>query len=113
MTKRARDVHKVFFAPINRTLPVIALLVCSLIHTPANAIPIGDFNWSEHGPECEAELCGPLFSVDNFSDADFSLGLLGASFFGVVVNLQTDVGAQSLSLDNILPGGSSQSIESL
>ena len=114
MTKRARDVLKICFAPINRTLPVVALLVCSLIHTPANAIPIGDFNWSEHTPdECETGLCGAFFSVDNFSAEDFSLGLLGDSFLGVLVDLQTDAGAQSLSLGDILPGGSSQSIEPL
>src|SRR5882672_3484446 len=99
MTKRARDVLNSICAPINRTLSVVALLVCSLIHAPANAIPIGDFNWSEHTPEeCDAGLCGAFFSVDNFSAEDFSLGLLGDSFFGVLVNLQTDDGA-SLSLE--------------
>ena len=115
MTKRARDVLKCFFAPINRTLPVVALLVCSLVHAPANAIPIGGFSWNEHtSDECEAALCGAFFSVDNFStDPDFSLGDLGNSFFDVLVNLQTDTGLQSLVLGDILAGGSSQSIDDL
>jgi hypothetical protein len=114
MTKRARDVLKSFCAPINRTLPVAALLVCSLIHAPANAIPIGDFNWSEHtADECEFGVCGAFFFVDNFGTEDASVGLLGDSFFDVLVNLQTDTGAQSLSLLDILAGGSSQSFESL
>ena len=115
MTKRARDVLKSSCAPINRTLPVVALLVCSLIHAPANAIPIGDFNWSEHtAAECDTGLCGAFFSVDNFSnDPDFSLGLLGDAFLNALVNLQTDTGPQSLVLGDIVPGASSQSIDDL
>ena len=115
MTNRARVVLKSLCAPIGRTLPVVALFVSSLMHAPANAIPIGDFNWSEHTPdECDVGLCGAIFSVDNFStDPDFSLGLLGDTFFDVLVDLQTGTGLQSLVLGDIAPGGSSQSIDDL
>ena len=95
-------------------MPAVALLGAFLVHTSVNAIPIGDFNWAEHTPaECDAGLCGPLFFVDNFSTEDFSLGLLGDAFFGVTVNLDTDSGATSLDLGDILPGGSGQSIDDL
>ncbi len=114
MTKKARDVLQSFCAPINRSLPVVALLVCLSIHAPANAIPIGDFVWSEHtSDECEFGVCGAFFFVDNFGTEDSALGLLGDSFFDVLVNLQTDTGAQSLSLGDILAFGYSQSIDPL
>ena len=114
MAKKARDVLQDIRRSASRCLPVVALVGALLMHAPANAIPIGDFNWSEHTPdECEAGLCGAFFSVDNFSDADLSLGLLGDSFFAVVVNLQTAAGPQDLALGDIIAGGSSQSIDDL
>lgn len=81
----------------------------------AATIPIGAFNWSEYTPdECVVGLCGPFFFVSNFStDPALSLGPLGASFFDVSVDLQTDSGSQSLSLGDIDPGNSSQSIDDL
>jgi hypothetical protein len=115
MATKARDVLQDILFSASRCLPAVVLVGALLAHAPANAIPIGDFNWSEHTPgECDAGLCGAFFSVDNFStDPDFSLGLLGDSFFNVLVNLQADSGAQSLVLGDIAPGGSSQSIDDL
>ena len=114
MATRARDVLQVIARSASRCFPAVAFFGALLIHAPANAIPIGDFNWTEHtAEECDAGLCGALFSVDNFSDADFSLGFPGDSLIGVLVNLQTDAGALSLSLGDIAAGGSSQSIDPL
>ncbi len=115
MTKKARDVPKSLRVPISRILPAVALLVCSLIHAPANAIPIGDFVWSDHtSAECESGLCGPFFFVDNFGTEDASLGLLGDSFFNVLVNLQIGGVAQSVSLGEEIPAfGFGQSIDEL
>jgi hypothetical protein len=95
----------------------VAVLVGGLaIQTAAQAIPIGDFNWTVHSDEeCldGAGLCGPLFSVGNFSTESFALGLLGASFFDVFVDLEAD-GSPSLSLGlEIGPGASGQSIDPL
>jgi len=52
--------------------------------------------------------------VGNFStDPDFSLGLLGESFFDVFVDLEAD-GSPSLALgDEIAPGASGQSFDDL
>jgi len=94
----------------------VAFLGCLLIHTNAGAIPIGDFNWSEHtDSECDSGLCGAFFSVDNFSDdPDFSLGPPGASFFNVSVDLLTSGGVllAPLVLGDIDPGAG-QSIDDL
>lgn len=99
----------------SRAISVVGLLACVLIHTTVYAIPVGDFSWNEHTQEeCDAGLCGAFFSVGNFSsDPDFSLGSRGDSFFDVFVDLQTNVGPQSLFLGEIAPGNSSQSIEDL
>lgn len=98
-----------------RALPAAALLGSLLLQAAANAIPIGDFNWSEYSQdECAVGLCGAFFSVDNFStDPGLSLGVLGDTFYGVSVNLQTDGGPLSLLLGDIAPGSSSQSIDDL
>ena len=96
-----------------RTISVAALVGGLAIQSAAHAIPIGDFSWSEPGDECEI-FCGALFSVGNLSDQDLSLGLLGGSFFDVLVDLQTDVGLMSLSLGaEIAAGGSGQSFDDL
>ena len=115
MATKARDVLQNILFSARRCLPAVALVGALLAHAPANAIPIGDFSWGEHTPaECDTGLCGAFFSVDNFStDPTISLGLLGDSFFNVLVNLQTDTGPQSLLLGDIVPGGSSQSIDDL
>jgi hypothetical protein len=115
MAKKARDVLQSILRSASRCLPAAVLVGALLIHAPANAIPIGDFNWSEHtAAECDTGLCGAFFSVDNFSnDPDFSLGLLGDSFLNALVNLQTDTGPQSLVLGDIVPGASSQSLDDL
>jgi hypothetical protein len=115
MAKKARDVLQDILRSANRCLPAVALVGALLSHAPANAIPIGDFSWNVHNEdECGTGLCGAFFSVGNFStDPDFSLGLLGDSFFGVSVNLQTGTGPRSLVLDDTAPGGSSQSIDDL
>jgi hypothetical protein len=85
-----------------------------LLHTSANAIPIGDFAWNEFSPDQCDIFCGAFFSVDNFStDPDVSLGALGDSFFAVSVDLQTDAGPLTLPLGDIAPGDSSQSIDDL
>lgn len=116
MVAAAADATEAPNSTVARHLAWIAgLLCCLIIHTTANAIPIGDFNWSEHSSdECDAGLCGAVFFVDNFSnDPDISLGSAGDSFFNVTVNLQTANGPLSLSLGDIATGSSSQSIDDL
>lgn len=102
-------------APARWLVFAVAPLLCLLFTTPAHATPIGVFAWSEHTQEeCDALLCGPFFSVENFStDPDISLGALGDTFFNVSVGLQTGDGATSLLLGDIAPGDSSQSIDDL
>jgi hypothetical protein len=100
--------------PFSRTWPTFVCLLGSLfVHSTAQAIPVGSFSWTEQ-EECGL-FCGAIFAVENFStDPDFSLGELGDSFFGVVVDLQTDTGPMSLLLDDIIPPGESrQSFEDL
>ncbi len=100
-----------------RFLCVAALISSFAIQTTARAVPIGVFSWDEHGEaECEAGLCGSVFSVGNFStleDPLFGLGLLGGSFFDVFVDLQTDAGSRSLLLGDVIAPDSFQSIEDL
>ena len=102
--------------PVRRVTSTVALLGCLLINTNAGAIPIGDFNWSEHtDSECDSGLCGAFFSVDNFSDDPFlSLGPPGDSFFNVSVELLTSAGLllAPLILGDIAPGAG-QSIDDL
>lgn len=82
-----------------------ALIGALALQPVARAIPIGDFSWSEHNEsECEAGLCGPYFSVTNFSDM---------SFLDVFVDLETDTVLASLSLGEIAAGAASQSIDDL
>lgn len=96
-------------------ISVGSLLAGLAIQTAAHAIPIGDFSWSEQAdPECTAGLCGPFFTVGNFSaDADLSLGPLGGSFLSVFVDLETSIGAVIESLGDIVAGSSIQSVDSL
>jgi hypothetical protein len=91
----------------------VAALVGSLAFQPAaHAILIGDFSWSTHGEgECDANLCGSVFTVGNFSD--LTLAELGGSFFDVFVDLETGTGLRTLSLGTIDVGTSVQSIDDL
>ena len=93
----------------------VAPLVWLLISAPAQATPIGTFNWNEYTQdECNVGLCGPFFSVENFStDPAISLGALGDTFSNVSIGLQTDQGSISLLLGDIAPGNTSQSIDDL
>jgi hypothetical protein len=105
-------------ATVATALGVAAFAGGLAIQTAAQAIPIGDFSWSEHTEdECAADLCGVFFSVGNFSSLDdpsLGLGLLGGSFFDVFVELQTGDGPRSLSLGSEIPSfDSRQSFEDL
>jgi hypothetical protein len=97
-----------------RSLAATAIIGGFAIQTPVHAIPIGVFSWDEHpAAECEAGLCGPLFSVGNFSTLGdpFGLGALGGSFFDVFVDLQGGVDSRSLLLGDVVDPDSLQSTE--
>jgi hypothetical protein len=99
-----------------RSLAATAIIGGFAIQTPAHAIPIGVFSWDEHpAAECEAGLCGPVFSVGNFSTLDDPLGLgaLGGSFLDVFVDLQAGADSRSLSLGAVIDPDSLQSTEDL
>jgi hypothetical protein len=75
---------------------VVLFVGCAI--SPAAALPIGAFAWDDD-PDF-----GPVFTVENFS---------GAEFRGVVVTLVTDLEPYTLLLDDVLSDTSLQSPDDL